>query len=86
MVTYVLMIPELNFGVIVLTNQMEGLAFVAIANQIKMVISARPERTGWQIYRQPVRNIARTGQDCNRYEIGEYDRIRLKSQATITLI
>jgi CubicO group peptidase (beta-lactamase class C family) len=35
MVTYVLMIPELNFGVIVLTNQMEGLAFVAIANQIK---------------------------------------------------
>src|SRR5262249_41202347 len=34
-VTYVLMIPELNFGVIVLTNQMEGYAYAAIANQIK---------------------------------------------------
>src|SRR5215470_10380083 len=34
-VTYVLMIPELNFGVVVLTNQMEGYAYVAIANQIK---------------------------------------------------
>lgn len=35
MVTQITMIPELNLGVIVLTNQEEGLAFTAITNQIK---------------------------------------------------
>jgi len=35
MVTQVTMIPELNLGIVVLTNQMEGLAFVSITNQIK---------------------------------------------------
>jgi CubicO group peptidase (beta-lactamase class C family) len=35
MVTQITMIPELNLGIIVLTNQQEGLAFSAITNQIK---------------------------------------------------
>ena len=35
MVTQVTMIPELDLGIVVLTNQMEGLAFVSITNQIK---------------------------------------------------
>ena len=35
MVTQVTMIPELNLGIIVLTNQQEGGAFSAISNQIK---------------------------------------------------
>ena len=35
MVTQILMIPELQLGIIVLTNQQEGLAFSAITNQIK---------------------------------------------------
>ncbi|MFL6467986.1 MAG: serine hydrolase [Pyrinomonadaceae bacterium] len=35
MVTQVTMIPELSLGIVVLTNQMEGLAFVSITNQIK---------------------------------------------------
>jgi CubicO group peptidase (beta-lactamase class C family) len=35
MVTQITMLPELNLGIIVLTNQQEGGAFSAIANQIK---------------------------------------------------
>ena len=35
MVTQITMIPELNLGIIVLTNQQEGDAFSAITNQIK---------------------------------------------------
>lgn len=35
MVTQVTMIPELNLGIIVLTNQQEGGAFTSITNQIK---------------------------------------------------
>jgi len=35
MVTQITMIPELNLGIIVLTNQQEGSAFNAITNQIK---------------------------------------------------
>jgi CubicO group peptidase (beta-lactamase class C family) len=35
MVTQITMIPELHLGIIVLTNQQEGLAFQAITNQIK---------------------------------------------------
>jgi CubicO group peptidase (beta-lactamase class C family) len=35
MVTQITMIPELGLGIIVLTNQQEGLAFQAITNQIK---------------------------------------------------
>lgn len=35
MVTAITMIPELRLGIIVLTNQQEGLAFQAIINQIK---------------------------------------------------
>ncbi len=35
MVTQITMIPELNLGIIVLTNQQEGGAFTSIANQIK---------------------------------------------------
>jgi CubicO group peptidase (beta-lactamase class C family) len=35
MVTQITMIPELNLGIIVLTNQQEGLAFTSITNQIK---------------------------------------------------
>lgn len=35
MVTQITMLPELNLGIIVLTNQQEGSAFRAIANQIK---------------------------------------------------
>ena len=35
MVTQITMIPELGLGIIVLTNQQEGLAFNAITNQIK---------------------------------------------------
>jgi CubicO group peptidase (beta-lactamase class C family) len=35
MVTQITMIPELQLGIIVLTNQEEGLAFSAITNQIK---------------------------------------------------
>ena len=35
MVTQITMIPELKLGIIVLTNQQEGLAFQAITNQIK---------------------------------------------------
>lgn len=35
MVTQITMIPELNLGIIVLTNQQEGGAFSAIANRIK---------------------------------------------------
>ncbi len=35
MVTQITMIPELNLGIIVLTNQQEGGAFVSITNQIK---------------------------------------------------
>ena len=35
MVTQITMIPELNLGIIVLTNQQEGGAFVWITNQIK---------------------------------------------------
>ena len=35
MVTQITMIPELRLGIIVLTNQEEGLAFSAITNQIK---------------------------------------------------
>lgn len=35
MVTQVTMIPELNLGIIVLTNQQEGGAFASITNQIK---------------------------------------------------
>jgi hypothetical protein len=34
MVTQITMIPELNLGIIVLTNQQEGLAFTSISNQI----------------------------------------------------
>ncbi len=35
MVTQILMYPELNLGIIVLTNQQVGAAFTAVANQIK---------------------------------------------------
>ena len=35
MVTQITMIPELQLGIVVLTNQEEGLAFTAITNQIK---------------------------------------------------
>jgi CubicO group peptidase (beta-lactamase class C family) len=35
MVTQITMIPELQLGIIVLTNQEEGMAFTAITNQIK---------------------------------------------------
>jgi len=35
MVTQITMIPELNLGIIVLTNQQEGGAFVSITNQVK---------------------------------------------------
>jgi CubicO group peptidase (beta-lactamase class C family) len=35
MVTYIAMFPELNLGIIVLTNQQEGGAFQSITNQIK---------------------------------------------------
>ena len=35
MVTQITMIPELNLGIIVLTNQQEGAAFQSITNQIK---------------------------------------------------
>ncbi|MBS1557584.1 MAG: serine hydrolase [Bacteroidetes bacterium] len=35
MVTQITMLPELNLGIIVLTNQQEGGAFVSITNQIK---------------------------------------------------
>lgn len=35
MVTQITMIPELNLGIIVLTNQQEGGAFLSITNQIK---------------------------------------------------
>src|SRR6185503_12483823 len=35
MVTQIVIIPELNLGIIVLTNQQEGGAFVSISNQIK---------------------------------------------------
>lgn len=35
MVTQITMIPELNLGIIVLTNQQEGAAFTSITNQIK---------------------------------------------------
>src|SRR6202000_799634 len=35
MVTQITMIPELHLGIIVLTNQQEGLAFQSITNQIK---------------------------------------------------
>jgi CubicO group peptidase (beta-lactamase class C family) len=35
MVTQITMIPELNLGIIVLTNQQEGAAFISITNQIK---------------------------------------------------
>lgn len=35
MVTQITMIPELNLGIIVLTNQQEGGAFISITNQIK---------------------------------------------------
>lgn len=35
MVTQITMFPELNLGIIVLTNQQSGAAFVAITNQIK---------------------------------------------------
>ena len=35
MVTQITMIPEINLGIIVLTNQQEGGAFVSITNQIK---------------------------------------------------
>jgi hypothetical protein len=35
MVTQITMIPELNLGIIVLTNQQEGGAFSSISNQIK---------------------------------------------------
>jgi hypothetical protein len=35
MVTQITMIPELNLGIIVLTNQQEGGAFGAVTNQIK---------------------------------------------------
>jgi hypothetical protein len=35
MLTQITMIPELNLGIIVLTNQQEGGAFVSITNQIK---------------------------------------------------
>ncbi len=35
MVTQITMVPELNLGIIVLTNQQEGFAFTSITNQIK---------------------------------------------------
>jgi hypothetical protein len=35
MVTQITMIPELQLGIIVLTNQEEGMAFTAITNQVK---------------------------------------------------
>ncbi|MFA6484317.1 MAG: serine hydrolase [Bacteroidales bacterium] len=35
MVTQIIMYPELNLGIIVLTNQQAGAAFTAVANQIK---------------------------------------------------
>jgi hypothetical protein len=35
MVTQITMIPELNLGIIVLTNQQEGGAFISVTNQIK---------------------------------------------------
>ncbi len=35
MVTQITMIPELNLGIIVLTNQQEGGAFISVSNQIK---------------------------------------------------
>jgi len=41
MVTQITMIPELNLGIIVLTNQQEGGAFSSITNQIKDVYLGR---------------------------------------------
>ena len=44
MVTQITMIPELNLGIIVLTNQQEGGAFSAITNQIKDGYLGMPAR------------------------------------------
>jgi CubicO group peptidase (beta-lactamase class C family) len=44
MVTHVSMLPELGVGVIVLTNQQDGFAFVAIATQILESYAGAPRR------------------------------------------
>lgn len=44
MVTQITMLPELNLGIIVLTNQQEGLAFTTITNSIKDYYLKLPTR------------------------------------------
>ncbi len=46
MVTQITMIPELNLGIIVLTNQQEGGAFISVTNSIKDGYLGLP-RTDW---------------------------------------
>jgi CubicO group peptidase (beta-lactamase class C family) len=50
MVTQITMFPELNLGIIVLTNQQEGGAFSAIANQIKDGYLNMPARDWVTVY------------------------------------
>lgn len=43
-VTQIVMIPQLNLGIIVLTNQQEGAAFMAVSNTIKDFYLGLPEK------------------------------------------
>src|SRR5690606_39863251 len=43
-VTQIVMIPQLDLGIIVLTNQQEGAAFMAVSNTIKDFYLGLPEK------------------------------------------
>lgn len=55
-VTQVTLIPELQLGVIVLTNQQEGAAFTAITNTIKDSYLGLPEQDYITLYQQRIQN------------------------------
>lgn len=55
-VTQVTLIPELQLGIIVLTNQQEGAAFTAITNTIKDSYLGLPEQDYITLYQQRIQN------------------------------
>lgn len=75
MVTQITMIPELQLGIIVLTNQQEGLAFSAITNQIKdgyLGITGTDRVTEYAAIRKTQLNAAKKLTDSIWREVAQF--------------
>ncbi len=76
MVTQILIYPELNLGIIVLTNQQVGAAFTAVANQIKDTYLGV---TGMDWVRMLSERVRKSNEEADKITAKVWDDIRKQS-------